>query len=72
MWSLEAAAAMEWGRSRMARYLEHRGFGDIDTEALLLVVLLDAMGALPASADIIDAAGLVIERGLLGLDVVAA
>jgi AcrR family transcriptional regulator len=63
--SLESAAALDWGRARMARFLAPRGFGDVEAEALLLVVLLDAIGARP-SAPAIDAAAQVIEHGLLG------
>lgn len=64
--SLESAAALNWGRSRLVRYLEPRGFGDVDTEALLLVVLLDALGAQRRSPAAVEAAALFIERGLLG------
>ncbi|HEY3143295.1 MAG TPA: TetR/AcrR family transcriptional regulator [Acidimicrobiales bacterium] len=63
---LESAAAVDWGRSRLVRVLQPRGFGDVDTEALLLVVLLDALGAHRRSPEVIEAAALVIERGLLG------
>jgi AcrR family transcriptional regulator len=64
--SLESAAALNWGRSRLVRYLEPRGFGDVDTEALLFVVLLDALGSQGRSQAAIEAAALFIERGLLG------
>jgi len=64
--SLESAAALNWGRSRLVRHLEPRGFGDVDTEALLLVVLLDALGAQRRSPAAVEAAALFIERGLLG------
>jgi AcrR family transcriptional regulator len=64
--SMESAAALDWGRARMARYLSPRGFGDIDSDALLLVVLLDALGARGRGGDVIEAAALVVERGLLG------
>jgi AcrR family transcriptional regulator len=63
---LESAAALNWGRSRLVRYLEPREFGDVDTEALLLVVLLDAFGAERPSPATIEAAALFVERGLLG------
>lgn len=63
--SAESAAAVDWGRARMARFLEPRGFGDIDTEGLVLVALLDAFGA-KRRAPSVDAAAHIIERGLLG------
>lgn len=64
--SLESASALDWGRARLVRFLEGRGFGDVDTDALLAVVLLDSMGARPQSEENIEAAALVVERGLLG------
>ena len=64
--TLESAAALDWGRTRLVRVLEPRGFGDVETEALLLVVVLDAMGAQRRSPAVIEAAALFIERGLLG------
>nr|MDQ3293826.1 TetR/AcrR family transcriptional regulator [Actinomycetota bacterium] len=67
MLSLESAAALDWGRARMVRFLEPRGFGDVDTEALLLVVLIDAIGAHRRSPAAIEPAALIIERGLLGI-----
>ena len=65
---LESAAALDWGRARMVRFLRPRGFGDVEGDALLLVVLLDALGARRRGADVIEAAALVVERGLLGVD----
>ena len=65
--SLESASALDWGRQRLVRFLEPRGFGDIDTDALLAVVMLDAMGAEPQTPSTIEAAALVVERGFLGL-----
>jgi AcrR family transcriptional regulator len=63
---LESAAALDWGRRRLARFLAPRGFGDVETEALLLIVLLDGFGAHGPSPEAVDAAAHVIERGLLG------
>jgi AcrR family transcriptional regulator len=65
---LESAAAVDWGRHRLLRVLEPRRFGDIDTDALMFVVLLDALGAHRRSPEVLEAAALVIERGLLGVD----
>jgi AcrR family transcriptional regulator len=63
---LESAAAVDWGRERLVRFLTPRDFGDIDAEALLMVVLLDAIGARRGSAPVIEAAALIIERAFLG------
>jgi AcrR family transcriptional regulator len=62
----ESAAALDWGRRQMARFLEPRGFGDIDTEALVMVALLDAFGARPRGPSTVPATALIIERGFLG------
>jgi AcrR family transcriptional regulator len=62
----ESAPLLDWGRRRMARYLHPRGFGDVDFDALVLVALLGVFGARARSAAEVDAAALVIERGLLG------
>ncbi|HET6949789.1 MAG TPA: TetR/AcrR family transcriptional regulator [Acidimicrobiales bacterium] len=63
---LESAAALDWGRRRLVRFLAPRRFGDVDTDALLLLVLLDAFGASGRSPEVVDAVAHVIERGLLG------
>ncbi len=62
----ESAAVFDWGRRRMAGFLEPRGFGDVDTEAVALVALLEAYGARPRAAAATDTAALVIEQGFLG------
>lgn len=62
----ESAAVFDWGRRRMAGFLEPRGFGDVDTEAIALVALLEAYGARPRDAAATDTAALVIEQGFLG------
>jgi AcrR family transcriptional regulator len=61
-----SASALDWGRRRMARVLGGRGFGDVDMEALVMVALLGAFGSLPRGVSAVDAAALVVERGLLG------
>jgi AcrR family transcriptional regulator len=63
----ESADALEWGRRRMVRFLQPRGFGDVDTEALVMVALLDAFGAHRRAPTTIDAAAHIIERGFLGV-----
>jgi AcrR family transcriptional regulator len=65
----ESAPLLDWGRRRMARYLGDRGFGDLQVEAVVMVALLGVFGARERSAAEVDAAALVIERGLLGLEV---
>ena len=62
----ESAPIFDWGRRRMARWLSPRGFGDVDMDAVVLVALLSVFGARQRSAAEIEAAVLVIERGLLG------
>ena len=62
----ESAAALDWGRRRLVRFLQPRGFGDVDTEALVMVALLDAFGARPQATSTIPATAHIIERGLLG------
>jgi AcrR family transcriptional regulator len=63
---LDSAAAVDWGRARMVRFLTPRGFGDVDADALLMVALIDAIGARRGSPEVIEAGALIIERGLLG------
>ena len=63
---LDAAAALDWGRARMVRFLTPRDFGDLDADALVMVALLDAIGARRSSTEVIEAGALIIERGLLG------
>jgi AcrR family transcriptional regulator len=62
----DSAAALDWGRRRMAHVLRGRGFGDVDTEALVTVALLSTFGLEQRSTRTIDAAAHIVERGLLG------
>lgn len=62
----DSAAALDWGRRRMAHFLRPRGFGDVDSEAIVTVALLGTFGARERPAASIDAAAHIIERGLLG------
>jgi AcrR family transcriptional regulator len=64
--SAESAAAVDWGRRRLVRFLRGRGFDDVDTEAVVGVALVDGFGARRREAAIVDATAHVIERGLLG------
>jgi AcrR family transcriptional regulator len=62
----DSAAAIDRGRRSMARYLELRGFGDVDIDAVVMVAVVGAFGAAPRDTAALDAATYVIERGLLG------
>ena len=50
----------------MARFLRPRDFGDVDTDAVVMVALLGAFGARERSAATVDSAAHIIERGFLG------
>jgi AcrR family transcriptional regulator len=62
----DSAAAHDWGRRRMAHFLRPRGFGDVDSEAVVSVALLATFGARERPAATVEAAAHIIERGLLG------
>ena len=61
-----SAPALDWGRRNMASFLRPRGFGDVDTEAIVLVAVLSAFGAAVQPGAGLDAATHVVERGFLG------
>jgi len=61
-----SASALDWGRRRMVRIMGGRGYGDVDVDAVVMVALLGAFGALQRGAATVDAAAHVLERGLLG------
>jgi AcrR family transcriptional regulator len=63
-----SAAALDWGRRALARFLERRGFGDVDTDGVVLIALLSAFGARERTPAEVEAAARVVERGFLGLD----
>jgi AcrR family transcriptional regulator len=62
----ESAPLFDWGRRRMAQYLQPRGFGDVDIDAVVMVALLAVFGARQRPAGEVEAAALIIEQGLLG------
>jgi AcrR family transcriptional regulator len=62
----ESGPPLDWGRRRLSRYLQQRGFGDVDMDAVVMVALLGVFGARERSAADVDAAAHIIERGLLG------
>jgi AcrR family transcriptional regulator len=62
----DSAAALDWGRRRLARVLRRRGFGAVDIEAVIMLALLDSLSGGPQPANVIAATAHVVERGLLG------
>jgi AcrR family transcriptional regulator len=62
----ESAPPLDWGRRRMARYLQPRGFGDVELDAVVMVALFGVFGARARPAAEVEAAAHIIERGLLG------
>lgn len=64
--SVDAAAALDWGRRRLAKFLAGRSFGDHDADAVILMAILDAFGGRRRRTPAIDTTASVIERGLLG------
>lgn len=63
---VDAAAALDWGRRRLAAFLGGRDFGDHDADAVVLLAILDAFGQRRHHGPTIDTMAGVIERGLLG------
>jgi hypothetical protein len=49
----------------MTRFLQPRGFGDVESEAMVLVALLGTFGSRERAAAEIDAAAHIVERGFL-------
>jgi AcrR family transcriptional regulator len=62
-----SAPALDWGRRALVPFLERRGFGDVDTECVVLVALLSSFGARERTPAEVGAAAHVIEQGFLGL-----
>jgi AcrR family transcriptional regulator len=62
----DSAAVLDWGRRRMARFLQPRDFGDVETEAVVMVALLGVFGSRERPSAAIDAAAHIVERGFLG------
>jgi AcrR family transcriptional regulator len=62
----DSASALDWGRRRMVHFLRLRKFGDAETDAVVLLSLVDAFGVRQRSKREIDAAAHIIERGFLG------
>jgi AcrR family transcriptional regulator len=62
----DSASVLDWGRRRMAHVLSPRGFGDPDTDAVVMLAFVDAFGERERDARAVDAAAHVVERGFLG------
>lgn len=62
----DSAAALDWGRRRMSAFLAPRDFGDVETDALLMVALLGVFGSRERSPAMVDAAAHIIEQGFFG------
>jgi AcrR family transcriptional regulator len=62
----DSAAALDWGRRRMSAFLTPRDFGDVDTDALVMVALLGVFGSRERSPAMIDAATHIVDQGFLG------
>jgi AcrR family transcriptional regulator len=62
----DSAAALDWGRRRMARFLAPRDFGDPAMDAAVLVALMGAFGSEERTPAVVDAAVHIVERGFLG------
>ena len=62
----DSAPPLDWGRRVLASFLEPRGFGDVDTEGLVMLALLASFGARERAPAEVDAAAHIVEQGLLG------
>ena len=62
----DSAAVVDWGRRQLADFLRPRDFGDVETDALVMLSLLSAFGRLDRPPAVVDSAAYIIERGLLG------
>jgi AcrR family transcriptional regulator len=62
----DTAAVLDWGSRRMEELLASRGYGDVEAEAIVLVAVLSAFGAVELSEPRLDAAAQVVLRGFLG------
>lgn len=62
-----SAPALDWGRRQTAEFLQQREFGDIDTEALVLLGVLSAFGSKARPPAYVAAMAHIIQQGFLGL-----
>jgi hypothetical protein len=63
--SASSADAFDRGRRQMAQGLEHRSFGDVDAEAVVMLALIEGFGTSERTNTELDAVVHIIERGLL-------
>jgi AcrR family transcriptional regulator len=63
----DPAPPLDWGRRQLARFLGPRRFGDIETDAIVLLAIIDTFGSRPRPPAAVEAASLIVTRGLLGL-----
>ncbi len=61
----DSAPIVDWGRRQLARFLAPREFGDVDTDAVVMIALLVAYGARRRPTVMTEAAAQIVERGLL-------
>jgi AcrR family transcriptional regulator len=62
----DSAAVLDWGSRRMEELLAARGYGDAEAEAVVLVAVLSAFGAVELAEPRLDATAHVVLRGFLG------
>jgi len=62
----DSASVLDWGRRRMRHFLSQRDFGDPETDAVVLLSLIDTFGVRERSPRATDAAAHIIECGFLG------
>lgn len=63
----DAAPMLEWGRRQLAKPLAARGFPGEEVDAMVLLALVDSLGANERSASALEAAARIIERAFLGI-----
>jgi AcrR family transcriptional regulator len=61
----DSAAALDWGRRRMARALRRREFGDVEIEAIVMLALVYSLSGRSSPSAVIAGTAHIIERGLL-------
>ena len=62
----DSASVLDFGRRRMAQVLTPRGFGDADTDAVVMLAFVDAFGEHERPSRTVDAAVHIVERGFFG------
>jgi AcrR family transcriptional regulator len=62
----DSASIVDWARRRMAHVLRPRGFGDPETDAIVLLAVVDTFGLRARRGHEVEAAARTIERGFMG------